>query len=82
MGERPNMISNSDLIVKMIENKGYTLASFIEKSGIPERTMYYAIEHDSWTEDVIEKVGKTLRVNLKSLANAKLGVVRDVNDRI
>ena len=75
------MISNSDIIVKAIENKGYTLSSFIEKSGIAERTMYNAISENCWTKPTIDKVSATLGVDLSSFINAKLGAIRDVNNR-
>lgn len=69
------MISTSDIIVKLIKQKGYkTKISFCKDANISRWALSDAIEYNSWTKELLDKVGKTLGKDLSSFVNAQVGV--------
>lgn len=68
------MVTSSDIILKLIKESGYTSAyEFAKKNGFEVNSFTINVKKNSWTPQIIEKVGNALGKNLSFLANATVG---------
>ena len=73
------MITASDIIVKLLKDKGYTSPTAFSKSiGISFSNFSKAIRDNMWTESMLEVVGKALGEDLSRFVTAKVGISKGV----
>lgn len=73
------MITTSDIIVKLLKDKGYKNPNeFSNSIGISPANFAKAIRDNMWTENMLEVVGKALGVNLSRFVTAKVGISKGV----
>ena len=73
------MITTSDIIVKLLKDKGYkTPNEFSNSIGISPANFAKAIRDNMWTENMLEVVGKALGKDLSRFVTAKVGISKGV----
>jgi hypothetical protein len=73
------MITTSDIIVKLLKDKGYKNPNeFSNSIGISPANFAKAIRDNMWTENMLEVVGKALSVDLSRFVTAKVGISKGV----
>ena len=73
------MITTSDIIVKLLKDKGYkTPTTFAKSIGISFANSSKAIRDNMWTENMLEVVGKALGEDLSRFVTAKVGISKGV----
>ena len=69
------MITTSDLIRKLIKDKGYkTIKEFCEKNNINYLNFKMVVFNNSWSKKSIDYTGEALGVDLSKFINAYVGV--------
>ena len=69
------MITTSDIILKLIKQKGYkNQTNFCEKTNISRNVFNKSIRLNSWTKEMLERVGKALGKDLLAFVTAQVGV--------
>lgn len=68
------MITTSDLIRKLLKDKGHTPTSFCRENGLDSVIFTRQLRNNMWTEMALERVGKGLGVDLSRFVNACQGV--------
>ena len=69
------MITTSEFILKLIENKGYkNINDFAKKNGL-KRVFFYGIERNIWTERTLRQVSDILGCDLTRFKNSKINRV-------
>ena len=65
------MITASDIILKLIKDKGYkTILDFCEKHKILYGTFVKDLNNNIWTKKMLEKVSNALNVDLLKYKNS------------
>jgi hypothetical protein len=73
------VITTSDIIVKLLKDKGYKSPNaFAISIGISFANFSKAIRDNMWTENMLEVVGKALGVDLSRFVTAKVGISKGV----
>ena len=73
------MITTSDIVVKLLKDKGYASpTAFAISIGISYANFSKAIRDNMWTEGMLEAVGKGLGVDLSRFVTAKVGISKGV----
>ena len=73
------MITTSDIIVKLLKDKGYkSPTAFAVSIGISFSNFSRAIRDNMWTEGMLKNVGDALGEDLSMFVNAKVGVSKGV----
>lgn len=73
------MITTSDIIVKLLKDKGYrSLEHFSKQHGISQTNFAKAVRDNMWTEGMLKVVGKALGVDLSRFVTAKVGISKGV----
>jgi hypothetical protein len=73
------MITTSDIVVKLLKDKGYKSPTTFAKSiGISFANFSKAIRDNMWTEGMLEVVGKALGEDLSRFVTAKVGISKGV----
>lgn len=73
------MITTSDIIVKLLKDKGYkSPTAFALSIGISYANFSKAIRDNMWTEGMLEAVGKALGEDLSRFVTAKVGISKGV----
>ena len=73
------MITTSDIVVKLLKDKGYTSpTAFANSIGISFANFSKAIRDNMWTDEMLKKVGHGLKENLSRFATAKVGISKGV----
>lgn len=73
------MITTSDIIVKLIKDKGYTSpTAFAVSIGISFSNFSRAIRDNMWTEGMLKNVGDALGADLSRFVTAKVGISKGV----
>ena len=73
------MITTSDIIVKLLKDKGYkNPKAFAVSNGISVANFSKAIRDNMWTEGMLKVVGKALGEDLSRFVTAKVGVSKGV----
>ena len=73
------MITTSDIIVKLLKDKGYKNPNeFSNSIGISPANFAKAIRDNMWTENMLEVVGKALGEDLSRFVTAKVGISKGV----
>jgi hypothetical protein len=73
------MITTSDIIVKLLKDKGYkSPTTFAKLIGISFSNFSKAIRDNMWTENMLEIVGKALGEDLSRFVTAKVGISKGV----
>ena len=69
------MITTSDIILKLIKQKGYkSKESFCEKANINISVFYKSMRLNSWTKEMLDRVGNALGKDLSAFVTARVGV--------
>ena len=69
------MITTSDIIVKLLKDKGYTSpTAFANSIGISFTNFLKAIRDNMWTDNMLKVVGKALGEDLSRFVTAKVGI--------
>ena len=73
------MITTSDIIVKLLKEKGYrTLEHFAAVNCLSTANFAKAVRDNMWTEGMLKKVGDALQEDLSRFVTAKVGVSKGV----
>ena len=73
------MITTSDIVVKLLKDKGYKSPNaFANSIGISFANFAKAIRDNMWTEGMLEVVGKALGEDLSRFVTAKVGISKGV----
>ena len=73
------MITTSDIVVKLLKDKGYTSPNeFSNSIGISPANFSKAIRDNMWTENMLEIVGEALGEDLSRFVTAKVGISKGV----
>ena len=73
------MITTSDIVVKLLKDKGYKNPNeFSNSIGISPANFAKAIRDNMWTEGMLEVVGKALGEDLSRFVTAKVGYSKSV----
>lgn len=73
------MITTSDIIVKLIKDKGYkSPTAFAVSIGISFSNFSRAIRDNMWTESMLKNVGDALGADLSKFVTAKVGISKGV----
>ena len=73
------MITTSDIVVKLLNDKGYKSPNAFSNSiGLSFSNFAKAIRDNMWTENMLEVVGKALGVDLSRFMTAKVGISKGV----
>ena len=73
------MITTSDIIVKLIKDKGYkSPTAFAISIGISFSNFSRAIRDNMWTEGMLKVVGEALGEDLSRFVTAKVGISKGV----
>ena len=73
------MITTSDIIVKLLKERGYKNPNeFSNFIGISSANFAKAIRDNMWTQEMLEVVGEALGVDLSRFVTAKAGVSKGV----
>lgn len=73
------MITTSDIIVKLLKDKGYKSPNAFSNSiGISFTNFAKAIRDNMWTENMLEVVGNALGEDLSRFVTAKVGISKGV----
>ena len=73
------MITTSDIVVKLLNDKGYKSPNeFSNSIGISSANFSKAIRDNMWTENMLEVVGKALGEDLSRFVTAKVGISKGV----
>lgn len=74
------MITTSDIVLKLLKEKGYESINSFGKSvdGISPRNFLKAVRNNMWTENMLEVVGKALGKDLSRFVTAKVGISKGV----
>lgn len=68
------MITTSEIIKKLLKKHGYTsIKGFAKKHNMRSDTLFCAVWKNSWTKDLLERIGNILGEDLTMLANTKIG---------
>ena len=73
------MITTSDIIVKLLKDKGYkSPTAFAVSIGISFANFSRAIRDNMWTEGMLKNVGDALGEDLSKFVTAKVGISKGV----
>ena len=73
------MITTSDIIVKLLKDKGYRSPNAFSNSiGISFANFAKAIRDNVWTEGMLKVVGEALGEDLSRFVTAKVGISKGV----
>ena len=73
------MITTSDIVVKLLKDKGYKNPNeFSSSIGISPANFAKAIRDNMWTENMLEVVGEALGEDLSRFVTAKVGISKGV----
>lgn len=73
------MITTSDIIVKLLKDKGYkNPTAFAVSIGISFANFSKAIRDNMWTEGMLKNVGDALGEDLSKFVTAKVGISKGV----
>ena len=73
------MITTSDIVVKLLKDKGYKNPNeFSNSIGISPAIFAKASRDNTWTENMLEVVGKALGEDLSRFVTAKVGISKGV----
>lgn len=73
------MITTSDIIVKLLKDKGYKNPNeFSNSIGISPANFAKAIRDNMWTEGMLKSVGDALGEDLSIFVTAKVGISKGV----
>ena len=73
------MITTSDIVVKLLKDKGYTSpTAFANSIGISFANFSKAIRDNMWTEGMLKSVGDALGEDLSIFVTAKVGISKGV----
>lgn len=73
------MITTSDIVVKLLKDKGYkNPKEFSNSIGISPANFAKAIRDNMWTDEMLRKVGHGLREDLSRFSTAKVGISKGV----
>lgn len=73
------MITTSDIVVKLLKDKGYTSPNaFAVSNGIPFANFAKAVRENMWTAEMLKRVGDALGKDLSRFVTAKMGVSKGV----
>lgn len=73
------MITTSDIIVKLLKDKGYKNPNeFSNSIGISPANFAKAIRDNMWTEGMLKSVGDALSEDLSIFVTAKVGISKGV----
>ncbi len=73
------MITTSDIIVKLLKDKGYkNPTAFANSIGITYSNFSKAIRDNMWTENMLKVVGNALGEDLSRFVTAKVGISKGV----
>ena len=73
------MITTSDIIVKLLKDKGYKSPNeFSHSIGISFANFSRAIRDNMWTENMLKVVGNALGEDLSRFVTAKVGISKGV----
>ena len=68
------MITTSDIILKLLKENGYrTLQEFSNTAGIGQSLFAKSVKKNTWTKQMLARVGATLGKDLSNLATATIG---------
>lgn len=68
------MITTSEIIKKLLKKHGYTsIKGFAKKHNMRSDTLFCAVWKNSWTKDLLERLGNILGEDLSMLATVKFG---------
>ena len=73
------MITTSDIVVKLLKDKGYrTLEQFSAVNCMSVANFAKAVRDNMWTEGMLKKVGDALGEDLSRFVTAKVGISKGV----
>ena len=73
------MITTSDIVVKLLKDKGYASpTAFANSFGISFANFLKAIRENTWTEEMLKRVGDALGEDLSRFVTAKIGLSKGV----
>jgi hypothetical protein len=73
------MITTSDIVVKLLIDKGYKSPNeFSNSIGISPANFAKAIRDNMWTENMLEVVGKAFGKDLSRFVTARVGISKGV----
>lgn len=73
------MITTSDIVVKLLKDKGYTSpTAFANSNGISFANFAKAVRDNMWTVEMLKRVGDALGKDLSRFVTAKMGVSKGV----